>query len=87
MAKFLPNVSEITSPLREILKKDVLFSWESNQQKSYEQIKKLSASAQCLNLYNVKIDVVLEVDACKTGLGAVLIQEGRPVAYGSRAMT
>ena len=74
VAKFLPNVSEITSPLREILKKDVIFSWESNQQKSFEQIKKLIASAQCVNLYDVNKDVVLEVDAFKTGLGAVLIQ-------------
>ena len=88
VAKFLPNnVSEITSPLREILKKDVIFSWESNQQKFFEQIKKLIASAQCLNLYDVKKDVVLEVDACKTGLVAVLIQDGRPVACAPRAMT
>ena len=70
-----------------MLKKDVIFSWESTQQKFFEQIKKLIASAQCLNMYDVKKDVVLEVDACKTGLGAVLIQYGRPVGYASRAMT
>ena len=29
----------------------------------------------------------IEVDACKTGLGAVLIQEDKPVAYASRSMT
>ena len=63
------------------------FSWETNQQKSFEQIKKLIASVQCLNMYDVKKDVVLKADACKTGLGAVLIHEGRPVAYASRSMT
>ena len=41
----------------------------------------------CLAFYDVAKPVSLQVDACKDGLGAVLIQNGSPVGYASRAMT
>ena len=87
VAKFIPNVSEVTSPIREVLKKDVEFSWEIEQQKSFMEIKELISSASCLALNDVNKDVTLEVDACKTGVGAVLIKEGKPVGFASRSLT
>jgi len=39
-----------------------------------------------LKYFDVTKPVNLQVDASKSGLGAVLLQQGRPVAYGSRAM-
>ena len=63
------------------------FSWGIEQQKSYMELKELISSASCLALYDVNKDVTLEVDACNTGLGAVLIQGGKPVAFASRSLT
>jgi len=40
-----------------------------------------------LKYFDVTKPVNLQVDASKSGLGAVLLQQGRPVAYGSRALT
>ncbi|KAK3737375.1 hypothetical protein QZH41_002290 [Actinostola sp. cb2023] len=41
VAKFLPNISEVTSPLRELLKKDVAWHWTERYEQSFNDIKKL----------------------------------------------
>ena len=87
IAKFIPNVSEITDPMREILKNEVVFSWHKRQEKSFQETKELITSTRCLALYDVKKEVTMEVDACKTGLGAVLAREGNVIAFASRSMT
>ena len=61
--------------------------WNPVSTRSQEKIKKMLLEHECLAFYNARKPVTLQVDACKTGLGAVLIQEDRPVSYASRAMT
>ena len=87
IARFTPNLSEVISPLRELLKKDVAWHWDAPQQKAFTDIKELLQRDTCLAYYDVKKPVKIQADACKNGLGAVLIQEEKPVAYASRAMT
>ena len=43
--------------------------------------------APLLRYYDVRLPVTFSVDASKSGLGAVLLQENNPVAYASRALT
>ncbi|KAK3732304.1 hypothetical protein QZH41_007808 [Actinostola sp. cb2023] len=89
VAKFLPNISEVTSPLRELLKKDVAWHWTERHEQSFNDIKKLltETSKGVLKYYDPKQPVGLQVDACKSGLGAVLMQGGSPIAYASRSLT
>ena len=54
---------------------------------AFEKIKKMLLEHECLAFYDVRKPVTLQVDTCKTGLGAVLIQEDHPVSYASRAIT
>ena len=61
--------------------------WDQQHDESFNKIKNMLISSQCLAFYDVKKPVTLQVDACKTGVGAVLLQDGRPVAYASRSMT
>ena len=49
-------------------------------------MKLLITSAGTLAYYDVKEEVTLGVDAFKHGLGAVLMQEGKPVAYASKSL-
>ena len=87
MAKFLPKLSEVTSPLRELLQKDVHWHWEKNHKKSIEEVKKLLSSDRCLTFFDVSKPITIQVDASNSGLGAALLQEGKPVAYASRSLT
>ena len=48
--------------------------------------KKILCEAPVLAYYDLRKGLVLSVDA-NSGLGATLLQEGRPVAYGSKALT
>ena len=89
VAKFAPNVSEKTAPLRELLKKDVAWHWTDRHEQSLNDIKRIltETSPGILRYYDPKLPVGLQVDASKSGLGAVLIQDSAPIAYASRALT
>ena len=50
-------------------------------------IRELITAAPVLAYYDVKREVTIQCDASHSGLGAVLLQEGRPVCYASRALT
>ncbi|KFM78222.1 Retrovirus-related Pol polyprotein from transposon 17.6, partial [Stegodyphus mimosarum] len=87
LAKFIPNLTTITAPLRQLLEKSVLWHWTEKHQKAFETFKELIAKAPVLKFYDVNKDVTLSVDASSEGLGAVLRQENQPIAYASRALT
>ena len=69
------------------MKSDVEFKWGKQQQEAFRQIKEILTAAPVLAYYDVKRPVTITCDASKSGLGAVLLQEGKPVAYASRALT
>ena len=73
VAKFAPFVSEVTAPLRELLKKDMAWHWTERHEQSFHNIKSLltETSPRLLKYCDPKMPVKLQVDACKSGLGAV----------------
>lgn len=87
LAKFIPNMSTVTQPIRELLKKDNVFDWQSPQKHAFVKIKEILSAAPVLTFYDVAKPVVITCDASKSGLGALLLQEGKPVAYASRALS
>ena len=87
ISKFVENFSETTAPLRELLHNDVEWCWQDRHQKTFEALKRAITNPPVLAYYNVKKPVTLTCDASKSGLGAACLQEGRPVAYASRALT
>ena len=80
-------MSTITLPIRDILKKDVPFHWDSPQDDSFTKIKSILSSAPVLTFYNVNKSVVISCDASQSGLDALLLQDGKAVAYASRALS
>ena len=86
IAKFVPNLSSKTEPMRKLLEKDIAWHWHEQQQESFALVKEAICEATCLQYYDPDKPVVLSVDACSTGLGACLRQDDRPVAYGSRTL-
>lgn len=87
LSKFIPNYSEHAIPLNNLLKKENSWRWENSEQCAFDKLKKCVSSAPCLALYDVSRPVVLSVDAASDALGAVLLQDGRPVEFASRTLT
>lgn len=87
LGKFLPNLSEVSAPLRLLLEKDIHFHWDKPQENSFQNLKHLVSNTPVLRNYDPKKPPTLTVDASSKGLGAALVQEGQPIAYGSRALT
>lgn len=86
IAKFLPKLSDVTKPLRELIKKNVEFHWLDTHEQAFLALKNLITQSETLRYYDVSKAVTLQVDASKAGLGAALIQEHGPVAFASKAM-
>ena len=87
LAKFLPLLSDMTEPLRRLEDKEVEWFWLLQHQKAFTSVKQYLAEAPVLKYYDIKEDVTIQCDASETGLGAVLMQNGQPIAYASRALT
>ena len=87
IAKFIPSLSEVDGPLRELTRKDIDFIWEEPQERSFNRLKELCCCAPVLAFYDVDKSMTIQCDASSYTVGGVLLQEGRPVAYTSRALT
>lgn len=87
LQKFIPNMSDLTQPLRKLLEKETEWEWTSEQEQAIVALKKLLSSPPVLRYYNVNDDVTLQVDASSYALGAALLQNQQPVAFASRSLT
>ena len=87
LSRFSEALSTKSAPLRTLLKNDVAFTWEVNEQQAFDEIKALISSAPLLKYFNPDLPVEIHTDASSSGLGACLIQGGQPVQYASRALT
>ncbi|GFX81734.1 transposon Tf2-8 polyprotein [Trichonephila clavipes] len=87
LAKFTPHLSNLTHNLRQLLKKDSVGIWDTKTERDFELVKQAIMKSPCLEYFNGTKAITVSVDASKNGLGAVLLQEGQPVAYGSVSLT
>jgi hypothetical protein len=92
LAKFLPNLSTLNEPLRQLLKKDQQWLWDQPQEQAFQQIKKLLTSTEVLAHYSPSSPCIVAADASHNGLGAVLLQvdpqgNRRPISYASRSLS
>ncbi|XP_045782686.1 uncharacterized protein K02A2.6-like [Maniola jurtina] len=87
LGPFIQNMSEKTQVLRNLLKKDSVWVWDENCEKSFQSLKNAITNAPVLAHYNPNIPIVLSVDSSKKALGAVLMQNKQPIAYSSKTLT
>ena len=60
---------------------------DQQQIDAFEKIKSIVTNSPVLVYYDQHKPITLQVDASKIGLGAVLMQEGKPIAYASKSLT
>ena len=91
LARFIPNYADLTTPLRELTKKDTPWNWTSIHEESFQRLKEALSTSGTMSYFDQDKDTYLVVDASPHGLGAILCQAppGNPdnttvIAYGSR---
>ncbi|KAJ0480755.1 putative nucleotidyltransferase, Ribonuclease H [Helianthus annuus] len=81
--RFIRDFSKIAQPLTALTQKKVVYSWGSNQEEAFQLLKQKLCSAPILSLPEGTKDFVVYCDASIQGLGCVLMQRDKVIAYAS----
>lgn len=84
--RFIQGYGQICRPLTNLLKKEA-FKWDEAAAEAFQELKKKKIEPPVLALPNFKKPFLIETDASNQGMGAVLMQEGHPIAYVSKAFS
>ena len=84
--RFVEGFSKIAAPLTRLLKKDNKFKWDDKCQASFDKLKTMFTEAPVLAQPSPGKDFVIYNDASHNGLGCVLMQERKVIAYASRQL-
>ncbi len=87
ISQYVPHFSTLTEPLRRLQSGKVHISWGADQKRAFDLLRRYFARAPCLAPFDERAPLVLATDASATGLGAVLLQNERPVMYVARSLT
>ena len=85
--RFIKNFSTIDVPLNELVKKNVGFVWGDAQEHAFNELKDKLCNAPLLALPNFEKTFEIECDASGIGIGAVLMQDQRPLMYFSEKLS
>jgi hypothetical protein len=84
--RFIPNFSKITKPITKLLKKGNKYLWSEACDEAFKHLKKLLTTSPVLAQPDTTKPFDVYCDASGTGLGGVLMQEGRMIPYSSRQL-
>ena len=80
LSKFLPKLADVLEPIRQLTHSEMEWCWTPTHDKAFETVQKLVTEAPLLAFYNTQDELTIQCDASQTGLGAALMQNGRPLA-------
>jgi hypothetical protein len=84
--KFVEGFSSIAHPMTQLLKKDKKFEWTEKCEQSFQELKKRLVSAPIFTMPDITKSFDVYFNASKLGLGSVLVQDGKVIAYLSRQL-
>ena len=83
----IPDLAAIAAPLYDLLKKRTKFSWTTSCQKSFDLLCKVLSARISLVPFRDEGHLILQTDASSVALGAVLLQNDKPVEFYSRRLS
>ena len=84
--RFVKEFSMTAAPMTRLLQKNVKYEWSEKCQRSFDKLKAFLTEAPVLTQPTCGREYVIFSDASLNGLGCVLMQEGKMVAYPSRQL-
>ncbi|GKD91895.1 putative reverse transcriptase domain-containing protein [Tanacetum coccineum] len=84
--RFIANFSKIAKPLTSLTQKNKKYEWGVEQEEAFQTLKSNLCDAPILSLPDGVEDFVVYCDASNQGLGCVLMQRGKVIAYASRQL-
>ena len=84
--RFIEDFSRIAAPMTRLTRKEVKFDWDDRCEEAFQELKKRLTSAPILIVPDRGQGYTVYCDASRAGLGCVLMQSRRVVAYGSRQL-
>ena len=84
--KFVKDFSSIAKPLTKLTGKGVPFLWVEETERAFKKLKEALTTAPVLALPEQGKPYTVYTDASRVGLGCVLMQDGRVIAYASRQL-
>ena len=85
--RFVKGYSNLVRPLNFLLRKTAEWKWTDVCQRAFDKAKETLVTVPVLAQPDFSLPFEVVADACGFGIGAVLLQEGRPIAFESRGMT
>ena len=82
--RFVKDFAKLASPLTKLTRKVVKFEWNIDCERAFVELKTRLTTAPILIIPERGLGYTVCCDASRGGLGGVLMQLGKPVAYGSR---
>jgi hypothetical protein len=84
--RFIPNFSKISKHIPGLLKKGNKYVWSKDCNEAFKTLKKLLTTSLVVAQPDIVKSFDIYCDASGTGLGCVLMQEGRVISYSSRQL-
>ncbi|GKB31137.1 putative nucleotidyltransferase, ribonuclease H, partial [Tanacetum coccineum] len=84
--RFIENFSKIAKPLTSLTQKNQKYKWGEKQEEAFQTLKDKLCNAPILSLPDGVEDFVVYCDASNQGLGCVLMQRDKVIAYASRQL-
>ena len=82
--RFIEDFSQLAAPITRLTRTEVKFCWDDRCEEAFQELKRRLTSAPILIVPDMGQGYIVYCDASRVGLGCVLMQSGRVVAYGSR---
>ena len=82
----MKDFSKIARPMTNLMKKDKKFEWTKDCEGAFQALKERLTTAPILTLPDSTSEYLVYSDASKNGLGCVLMQDRKVIAYASRQL-